>query len=159
MIGGKADRIVSAVTTPIVLIGQLARPRNWLSTTITYGLGLGGLLQAILILIGGDPRWSGPSYVTLREIPGAPPSVAAGFALCGLLICGGMLHGRFWVKAVGLFLLAGGYVTFLTAGWVAWAMLPTAGSTGPATYLQLALIVTLMIFVRADSREAGAPVR
>ena len=151
-----------SLPNPVQAVERQARPANWLSATITYALSFGGVVQAALILAGGEPRWSGPSYTLLRNIPGAPTTIALALLVFAVMTGVGMRH-NFALKTLGLFGVASWYAVFTAAFAWTWTIEPRAGSTGPATYGLLVVVTVLMMFVRVgeatDELRAQAPAR
>lgn len=82
------------------------RESQWAVQATARGILSIGLVLGVLIVVGGDVRWSSPSYETALTYPYAPESwgyVLGSSSLVGLL---GSLSGRLRVVAVGLFMVA-----------------------------------------------------
>lgn len=95
----------------------------------TYAIYLG-----IAIVLGGDPRFSAPSYASAMGFPGAPESWGVVVALAGAFGLVTSLAGHHRLVQYGLYALAAWSFFFGLAFADAALANPMAGTTGPPAY-------------------------
>lgn len=115
--------------------------------SLTFGVILGAL-----IVIGGEPRFSGPSYASALTYPGAPTSWGVAVALFGLLGITASLLGRTrWVS--WMLYLCTGWALFFSYSLVQSAIESnTAGLTGPVIYTHFAISAVVLGVAHAKSQ-------
>jgi hypothetical protein len=123
-----------------------ARASIWAFVLYAFWQGTG-------IVLGGEARWSGPSFTYLRETPGAPASWGWVLIGLGLLLGFASLSLSWWLK---LFALAGISVWslgFASGAQYATSTVETAGTTGGPAYLLIAVLAAIVI-LPDESRKA-----
>lgn len=124
-------------------IQALAR---WL---LTVGIGLGAL-----ILIGGDPRFTGAAYATALRYPYAPESWGIVIGLVGVVGIVASLLGRLKLTAAMLYLFAAWCLFFAHSFIQTATENPAAGTTGVPVYIGLAVSSILLGVVHWKSANA-----
>lgn len=121
-----------------------SREAQWTVQAIARGILTIGLWLSLSILVGGEERWSSPSYETALNYPYAPESwgwVIGAASVAGIVAS---LMGRLRIVAGSLFLIA------VWALFFAWSFLDTAASnplaatTGIPIYVGLAVACLLV---------------
>jgi hypothetical protein len=122
-------------------------PSNPLSRAHIWAAAGYAIWQGVGIVLGGDIRWTGPTYTIVREAPGGPYAWgAASIALGVMILIGSML--RHWrVKAVGLLGLSGWSLAFSYGFGAAILADPTAGTTGAAAYAYICVSTAILVWV------------
>ena len=118
------------------------------------GIGIYGVLQGVGILVGGPQRFGAATYAALRLAPVVHPAYLWGslVVLCGVLTLVGSLAMWWWVKSAGLVGLAIWSLLLANGAWAA-LELPSTGTTAAPTYVLVAYICLVLIFVHERTPE------
>lgn len=109
--------------------------------TLTVAIILG-----LLIVIGGEPRFSAPSYAAALRYPYAPESWGVALSIAGVFGLVSSLVGRLRWTAIGLLLVAVWCLFFGLSFADTAASNPNAGTTGVPIY-GFALVVSVLLAV------------
>lgn len=115
-----------------------ARATIW--TFVIYALW-----QGAGIVLGGEARWSGPSFTYLRETPGAPASWGWALIGLGLLLGYASLSLSWWLKLFALGGISVWSLGFASGAQYAMSTVETAGTTGGPSYLLIAILAAIVI--------------
>lgn len=122
-------------------------PVNTLSKVLIWCAGVFAIIQGAGILIGGPTRWSSPSFVVLRQVPHYTLVWGLTATVLGTGILAGSILRNYKVKGLSLFLLSVWSLGFSAGSLAAITALPTSATTGGPTYLFVALVCVILIFV------------
>lgn len=131
-------------------------PATPLGRSMIWLAGVYAVIQGSGMVAGGVDRWSGPSFVVVRQVPGSALTWGAAVALLGLVVVAGSLSRSFHLKAAGLGGLAVWSGAFGAGTLVATMTVPTAATTGGPTYFLIAIALSSLIAV--DEGEPSPPV-
>lgn len=128
----------------------LARLTIWI-------VGAYAIWQGQGIIAGGPERFGSPSFAVLREVP-HDPTLVWGWTLIvsGVLVLFGSASRLILVKAIGL----AGVATWslcLAKGAFAALAIPSTAPTGGKTYVAIAAICVVLIFVDERKRNVYRP--
>jgi hypothetical protein len=152
----RARRLRTVRATPTFRV-----PATILSRVTIWIAGAFGVIQGTLILASDPSRFTGPSYITLTELPGAPQTWGAVALVAGVLILLGS-WGRFWrLKAVGLTLLSAWAFVFSVGIFIA-IFVANAPTTGALPYTVIGAWTAMLVLVDEGPRHersarAGEP--
>lgn len=119
------------------------------------GVGVYSVIQGIGIIVGGPARFGAPTYANLRLVPVEPAYLWGSLVLIfGALILAGSLFMWWWVKLVGLVGLALWLLLLANGAWDS-LRIPTTGTTAAPTYLLVAYLCLVLVFVK--ERRTDAP--
>lgn len=110
-----------------------------------------GILQGLLILLGGPERWTSPTLLVLAEFPGGPDAWGAFAWGFGLAIVGGSWARLFYLKALGLVGLSIWCFAFATGAFKA-ALYDGGGTTAGPAYLCLCVVCAILITLDETKR-------
>lgn len=125
---------------------------QWAIQAMARGILTIGLLLGALIVIGGQARWSSPSYETALAYPYAPESWGYVLGVVSLLGLVASLTGRLRTVAISLFVFAIWCLFFGISFAQTAAANPTAATTGIPVYLGTAVAACLVGLVHWKSR-------
>lgn len=116
----------------------------WFIRTVITAVGVFGCVFGLVFLLGGQGRFTAPSLLYARSIPGGAYTWGVVFLLagCGTLI--GIIHA--WhpkILAFSLWALSTAYLFFSISIWLSLATSATSPLTGGVTYLELSALALL----------------
>jgi hypothetical protein len=115
------------------------RECQWAVLAIGRGLLLIGVILGTLIIVGGDLRWSSPSFAVAKTYPYAPTSWGWLLGLLSVVGLIGSIFGRFRLVASTLFVMAVWCMFFGISFFVTAIDNPKAATTPVPIYLGMAV--------------------
>lgn len=127
-----------------------------LSKLTIWAIGTYAICQGLGIVWGGPARFGGPAYKTLRTVPWEA-STFWGIALTvgGVAILIGSVLARWWLKTIGLVGVAIWSLLLANGAWDAMQANPVGGTTGAATYVFIAGVSLILVFVHEEEWHAA----
>ena len=127
---------------------------RWVVQALARWWGTVAIAVGMLIILGGEERWSSPSFAAALLVPGAPASWGLVVATFGALTLVGSFTPRLKVTAAGLFGVAVWCLFFAGAMLKTALDNPGAASTGAAVYTGVAVTTLVLCAAYWRSRDA-----
>lgn len=102
------------------------------------------IVMGLVIVVGGEGRWIGPSYKAALAVPGAPESWGMALGAVGLLTLAGSLLGSLGATRLGLYGIAVWALFFAISVAKAAYYDPHAGTTGIIAYFYIAIQLVVL---------------
>lgn len=129
----------------VTLTPKWATPGTVAARATIWTFVIYALWQGAGIVLGGEARWSGPSFTYLRDTPGAPASWGWALVCLGLLLGCASLCTSWWLKCFALAGMSVWSLGFASGAQYATTTVDTAATTGGPAYLLIAIIAAILI--------------
>lgn len=126
---------------------------QWAIQAMARGILTVGVILGALIILGGESRWSSPSFREALTYPYAPESWGWVLGVASLVGLVGSVIGRLKYVTGALFIIAVWSFFFAFSFWKTALDIPTAGTTGIPVYLGLAVACILLGIVHWRSAQ------
>lgn len=123
----------------------------WGMKAITFAAFIYAVVQGIVIIVGGEPRFAADGYEAARAIPGSPESVGTMLLMCGVAIGGGIVLRKDWFMEVGMYLAGAWSFGFAVTFLISANKHPYANTTAILSYLFISFMLVLPAVISHSS--------